>query len=148
MEAAMTSQTQAIKNTPWHLLAVGLTTLVWNAFGLMRFVTVQAGVVDPAALGLLELAVFASLPVWAAAFWGLWFAGGVAGAVLLLAKSKWARPAFGAALVGMMGSVAGVYSVTGTAWFLNAMPIAFSAALITLTALLYAISIRKHDILS
>ncbi len=91
--------------TPVHLWIVGGLALVWNAFGAidylmtrmrnLEYLSSMGG--DPNEL----LAYIDGFPIWAQAGWGLGVWGGVAGSLLLLARSRYAVWAFGVSLVGM-----------------------------------------------
>lgn len=93
--------------TPAHLWVVGVLALLWNAFGAydymmtrMRntdyFASMMPGV-DPGAV----LAWIDAFPIYAQFGWGLGVWGGVLGAVLLLARSRYAVWAFALSLVGI-----------------------------------------------
>ncbi len=94
---------------PWHLWAIGLLSLLWNAMGAFDYVMVQGRV--PSYLGDYtpeQLAYFTSYPTWAVATWatGVWFS--VLGSVFLLARSRFASTAFFIALLGLIAT--SVYS--------------------------------------
>jgi hypothetical protein len=88
---------------PAHLWIVGILSLLWNAFGcydyLMTNLHNQAYL---AAFPADQLAYFDSLPSWLTAFWALGVWGGLAGALLLLARSRHAILAFGVSVLGIV----------------------------------------------
>ncbi len=100
--------TSASARTPWHLWAVGLVSLLWNAFGGYDYTMSQMR--DPAYLeatmGPMGVSVdqatawLDSFPIWASALWALGVWGSVAGSILLLVRSRHAATAFGVSLVG------------------------------------------------
>lgn len=57
--------TEAVK-TPWHLWAVGIISLLWNAFGAMDYTMTKMGNAEYlAAFTPEQRAYFASFPIWA-----------------------------------------------------------------------------------
>lgn len=98
--------TAAEGRTPVHLWIVGIVATLWNAFGCydylmtrMRDTDYLAGMmpgIDPNAI----LAWVDAFPIWAQFGWGLGVWGGLAGAVLLLLRSRWAVWAFALSLLG------------------------------------------------
>jgi hypothetical protein len=95
--------TTAAGRAPAHLWIVGILSLLWNAFGcydyLMTNLHNQAYL---AAFPADQLAYFDSLPSWLTAFWAFGVWGGLAGALLLLARSRHATLAFGLSVVGIV----------------------------------------------
>ena len=92
--------------TPVHLWIVGVLALLWNAIGAFDYLMTRMRntdylasmmpTVDPNAM----LAWIDGFPIWAQFGWGLGVWCGVAGAVLLLIRSRWAVPVFAASLLG------------------------------------------------
>ena len=91
---------------PVHLWIVGALALIWNGFGCYDYLMTRMRnteylaemmpTVDPNA----ALAWVDAFPIWAQFGWGLGVWGGLLGAILLLARSRWAVPVFGLSLVG------------------------------------------------
>lgn len=115
-EAIESPATQA--GTPWHLWAVGIASLLWNAFGGYDYTMTQLR--DPGYLGMMSEqmgmsvaemnAFFDSFPAWASVLWALGVWGSVAGSVLLLMRSRHAATAFLVSLVSAVLSF--VYQYT------------------------------------
>ena len=92
--------------TPVHLWIVGVLALLWNAIGCVDYLLTRMRntdylasmmpTVDPNAM----LAWVDGFPIWAQFGWGLGVWGGLAGAVLLLLRSRWAYWAFGLSFIG------------------------------------------------
>jgi hypothetical protein len=92
--------------TPVHLWIVGLLATLWNAFGCYDYLMTRMRNtdylksmmpdVDPNAM----LAYVDSMPVWAAAGWGLGVWMGIAGSLLLLTRSRHAVWTLGLSFVG------------------------------------------------
>jgi len=86
---------------PAHLWIVGILALLWNAFGCYDYLmTNTRNQAYLSAFPADQLAYLDSLPSWVTAFWALGVWGGLAGAILLLARSRHAILAFGISLIG------------------------------------------------
>ena len=92
------------RGTPWHLWAVGVVSLLWNAFGAYDYTMSkvspqsyfhQRGLSDA------SVAYMLAFPAWLTAFWALGVWGSVAGSVLLLLRSRHAVIAFALSLLGL-----------------------------------------------
>ncbi|HVI05125.1 MAG TPA: hypothetical protein VM711_03420 [Sphingomicrobium sp.] len=143
--------TTAQAKAPAHLWVVGILSLLWNAFGcydyLMTNLRNQAHLSKFTAE---QLAYFDSLPGWLTAFWAIGVWGGLAGAVLLLARSRHAVLAFGLPLIG---AIVGL----GYQMFLARMPASLKTGMmgvmpwviIAVAALLlwYAMNSEKRGVL-
>src|SRR3546814_11846022 len=80
--------TEVVK-TPWHLWAVGIVSLLWNAFGAFDYVMTKLR--NPeymAAFTHEQQSFFYSFQLWANVGWALGVWGSVLGSVLLLARSR------------------------------------------------------------
>ncbi|HJP69674.1 MAG TPA: hypothetical protein VJ846_12305 [Sphingomicrobium sp.] len=94
--------------TPVHLWIVGTLALLWNCFGAydyvmtrthnMAYITQAMPGTDPNA----ALAWIEGMPMYAQVGWGLGVWGGVLGAVLLLARSRYALWAFAVSMLGIV----------------------------------------------
>lgn len=97
--------------TPIHLWIIGAIALLWNAFGCYDYLmtrTKGAAYVQsmmPTVDGEAFMAYVNGFPIWASIGWGLGVWGGVAGAILLLMRHRWAVPAL---LVSFVGAVLGI----------------------------------------
>jgi hypothetical protein len=93
---------------PVHLWIVGLLALLWNGFGCFDYFMTRtrgAGYIEsmmPGADGDAFMAYINGFPAWASAGWALGVWGGLAGAVLLLARSHHAVLALGLSLAGAL----------------------------------------------
>ena len=103
--------TTAQVRTPVHLWIVGSLALLWNCFGAYDYLmtrTHNLGYlarampgVDPAA----ALAWVEGMPLYAQIGWGLGVWCGLAGAVLLLVRSRYAVWAFAISMLGVVLSI-------------------------------------------
>ncbi len=136
--------------TPWHIWAVGSISLLWNAMGGVDYtLTHTHNAKWLAGTTVEQMAWFDQFPAWATSCWALGVWGAIAGSILLLLRSRWAVPAFGISLFGLIGSHIyqfgskapdGINTASGT-WFAAAL------AAIAVALLLYAIRMRKNGLL-
>ncbi len=89
--------------TPWHLWAVGVISLLWNAMGAFDYLMTQSqaewymGNFSPE-----QLEYFYNFPAWADAAWALGVWGAFLGSVALLLRRNWAVWLFGLSLLGVV----------------------------------------------
>ena len=106
----------SVGRTPWHLWAVGLLSLAWNAIGGIDYTMTQThNAAYLAAATPAQIAWFAGFPAWEVAAWALGVWGAIAGSLLLLARTRHAVAVFGLSLAGL--AVSSVYQ-----WFVNPPP--------------------------
>ena len=92
--------------TPVHLWIVGIVSLLWNCFGCYDYLMTRMRNTDSLAAAMpgadpsAILAWVDAFPLYAQAGWGLGVWMGLAGTILLLARHRWAVPAFGLSLIG------------------------------------------------
>ncbi|WP_332653367.1 hypothetical protein [Brevundimonas sp.] len=104
----MTDTTSMTTSTPWHLWAVGVVSLLWNAFGGYDFImTTTQGAAYMRASGFDQAMIdyFLAMPAWMYGPWILGVWGAVAGSILLLLRNKLAVWAFGLSLIGAVISL-------------------------------------------
>jgi hypothetical protein len=87
---------------PLHLWIIGALATIWNGFGAFDYLMTQtrnaeylAQFTDP------QRAYFESFPLWMEAAWAFGVWGGLAGSLLLLARSRHASTAFAVSLAGL-----------------------------------------------
>lgn len=96
---------------PLHLWIIGGLATLWGAIGSYDYVMTRMRNTDYLAAmmpGVDPQAVLAwidGFPIWAQIGWGLGVWGGLAGAILLLARSRWAVPVLAVSLIGAMFSL-------------------------------------------
>lgn len=107
---------QTVSKTPIHLWIVATLATLWNGFGCFDyFMTRTRGAAYIESMmhttdGEAIVAYINAFPIWAAAGWGVGVWGGLAGAILLLMRHRWAVPVLLASLVGAIVGI--VYQVT------------------------------------
>ena len=142
--------------TPWHLWAIGIVTLIWNAFGAWDYIMTQqrneaylASTMEPAGVSVADaIAYFDAYPVWADAAWALGVWGAVAGSILLLLRSRFAVPAFVISFFGLV--VTTLYSIAVPLPMPDqTVPIVFTIVIwiVTLALILYSRNMTKKTVL-
>jgi hypothetical protein len=137
--------------TPVHLWIVAILATLWNAMGCFDYLMTQtrnakylANFTDP------QRAYFESFPMWMEATWALGVWGGLAGSLLLLARSRYAVAAFAVSLAGLAVSTVYQYvlnsppedMMTGTMLAMNVVIWAIAIGL-----LVYAMRMRGRGVL-
>lgn len=143
--------------TPWHLWAVGVISLLWNAFGANDYLQTQLGnldymeavVTDMGVSAEDALAYFNGFPGWVHAFWALGVWGSVLGSVLLLLRLRYAVWAFAISMLGLAGTT--LYQVTSEQpeWATSRMSMIMSILIWSLATflLIYAVSMKNKGVL-
>ena len=137
--------------TPLHLWIVAVLATIWNAFGCFDYLMTQthnaqylANFTDP------QRVYFESFPVWMEAAWAFGVWGGLAGSLLLLARSRYAVAAFAVSLAGLAISTVYQYVLSTpppemTSGAMLAMNLVIWAVAIGL--LVYAMRMRARGVL-
>ncbi len=130
------AQLGAVK-TPWHLWVVGVVTLLFNAMGIVSYLTTKLGMLEDMGLTPEQIAFMNSYPAWISAFWALGVWGAFAGSVLLLLRSQWAAGAMVVATVGLVGTTLGNYAVLDVPAAMQAHALDVAIWAVTLFLLFY-----------
>jgi hypothetical protein len=149
----MTEATQAKSAaTPWHLWAVGIVGVLWNGFGVYDYLMTNTG--GEAYLRSMNIdeamiAYVMSMPSWMTAVWAVGVWGGLAGAVLLLLRMKWALYVFAASLAGFLTSLVYYYVLSNGMEIMGAGSLGLNGAILAgcLFFLWYAWSATKRGLL-
>ncbi|HEY6047598.1 MAG TPA: hypothetical protein VIV07_00970 [Sphingomicrobium sp.] len=105
---------------PAHLWIVGGLATLWMAFGCYDYsMTVTRNEKYLAMYGPDALAYFNSFPGWAVGLWALGVWGGLAGSLLLLARSRYAVLAYAVSLLGLLGTTVYQYGMSSMPASLN-----------------------------
>jgi len=97
----MAMATTAEGRAPAHLWIVGILSLLWNAYGCYDYLMMMTA--DPGWMSKFPqdaVTYWESLPSWLSGFWAVGVWGGLAGAVLLLVRSRYSVWAYGLSFVG------------------------------------------------
>lgn len=137
---------------PLHLWIVAGISLLWACVGGYDYTMTQMknqrylALLSEARRGFLEAA-----PVWFDAAWAVcvWFA--ILASLLLLTRARLARPAFGIALLGLMGAVAYCFALAEPSVFAVTGPYAFGIAAVMFAILFvlwrYAAAMTRRGVL-
>ena len=137
--------------TPLHLWIVGALATVWNGFGSLDYTMTQLR--HPAWMSQMteeQRAFVESAPYWLDATWAMGVWGGLFGAVLLLAKSRYAVVAFAISLLGLAGNTLSQMTLPEPSPHLDSGGgLALHAAVwaIAIILLVYALRMRRRDAL-
>jgi hypothetical protein len=129
--------------TPMHLWVVGVLAAVWNGFGALDYTMSQTR--NPAWMAQMtegQRAWLEAAPAWADAAWAFGVWGGLAGSLLLLARSRHAVTAFILSLAGLASPMPSGHMDGGAAIALHVAIWAAATAL-----LLYALRMRGRGVL-
>jgi hypothetical protein len=135
---------------PWHLWAVGIISLLWNAMGSVDYTMTHMHNADWLAnMTAEQIAWVDAFPVWATSSWALGVWGAVAGSLLLLMRSRFAVHAFAVSLLGLVGSHFYQYTSNAPAGLNTGSGTIFAAllAIVALALLLYARNMRARGTL-
>jgi hypothetical protein len=138
--------------TPWHLWVIGAVSLLWNGFGCFDFVnsaTRGAEYYRQMKMPEQAIALMQSYPSW---MWIVWFVGvfgGLAGAILLLMRRRWAFEAWAASLAGAVISLIYCAFLSDMIGALGVGAIVMPVVIVVICALLlwYAHAMRKRGVL-
>ena len=132
---------------PWHLWAVGIVTLLWNAIGVTSYLMTHLGKLDAMGMTAGQIAYFASFPVWANAVWALGVWGALAASLLLLARSRHAVTAAAISVVGLIGTTVFQYFVITVPAEMASLPLDAVIWATTLFTLWYTRKMRRAGVL-
>ena len=134
----MNGATLGAAKTPWHLWLVGVLTLLFNAMGIVSYMTTKLGMLAEMGLTPDQIAFMESYPAWISAFWALGVWGAFAGSVLLLLRSRYAVAAMVLATIGLVGTTIGNYAVIDVPASMQAPALDVAIWAVTLFLLFYA----------
>jgi hypothetical protein len=123
---------------PWHLWLVGVVTLLFNAMGIVSYLTTKLGMLAEMGLTPSQIAFMESYPSWISALWALGVWGAFAGSVLLLLRSRLAVAAMVVATVGLVGTTVGNYLILDVPADMQAPALDVAIWVVTLFLLFYA----------
>lgn len=132
---------------PWHVLAVGGLSLIWNVLCAVRYLAFQSGSLDIGTVAALQLVPFYDLPNIVMAAWAICTWGAVAGSALLLIRSKWTMPAFAFSLFGLIATSFYQFVLTANPVSIYETPVNLAVWIIALASLLYASLVESLGLL-
>lgn len=132
---------------PWHLWAVGIITLLWNAVGITSYLMTELGKLEALGMTPEQIAYFDSFPAWAIAVWALGVWGAFFGSLLLLFRSRHAVTALIVSVVGLVGTTIFQRVVTQVPPEMTNNALDIAIWVITLGTLWYAMKMRREGVL-
>jgi hypothetical protein len=135
------------KATPWHLWLVGVLTLLFNAMGILSYMTTKLGMLAEMGMTPEQIAFMDSYPAWASALWALGVWGAFAGSVLVLLRSRLAVPAMLVALLGLIGTTVYNYGMADVPASMEAPVLDVAIWVVTVFLLVYARAMRGAGVL-
>lgn len=151
MSESVAQRPVAPARAPIHLWIVGVLALLWNAYGAFDYVATQIqwepymGQFPQEALD-----YFYGFPAWVTACWALGVWGGLAGAVGLLLRRRWAVWMFAASLLGLLGTTTYSYLLSEGAAIMGSAGTIFTIVIwiIQIALLVYALRLEKNGVLT
>jgi hypothetical protein len=132
---------------PWHLWVAGVVTLLFNAMGIVSYLTTKLGLLAEMGLTPEQIAFMESYPAWISAFWALGVWGAFSGSVLLLMRSRWAVAAMVVGTIGLIGTTLGNYVVLDVPAAMQAPALDAAIWTVTLFLLFYSRAMAKSGVL-
>jgi hypothetical protein len=112
----MTATTDAPRaSTPWHYWLVSVVAILWNAIGAYDYLMSKLGGVAYLKKGGMtdaQIAHMQAYPVWMTADWAIGVWGGLLGALLLIARTRYAFHAFVASLAAFVVMLVYTYGLS------------------------------------
>ena len=132
---------------PWHLLVVGILTLLWNSIGAMSYTFTRLNMLESLDMTADQIAYFDSYPFWVNSVWALGVWGALVGSILLLVRSRHAVTAIVISVLGLIGTSIYQHVLTQTPQSLQSPGLAISIWLTTLFMLWYAMRMKSAGVL-
>lgn len=139
-----------LQTVPWHLWVVGVVSLLWNSMGVLDFtMTATRNEAYMSGFTQEQLNFFYGFPAWLIVFWAIAVGGGLMGSILLLSRSKWAVPVFGASLVSMVVTAIHNYGFDKMLEISGTFGAVFTGVIFVISVLLlwYAMAMRQRGVL-
>jgi len=142
---------QSTVKTPFHLWAVGILSLLWNAFGALDYTATQYRI--ESYMGQFpqeQLDYFYSFPSWVEAAWAVGVWGSLLGSIFLLLRKSWAVWLFGASILGLAASTVYNFVLSNGMEVMGEGAAVFTAVIWVIALLLffYASAMAKRGVLT
>jgi membrane-anchored protein YejM (alkaline phosphatase superfamily) len=137
---------------PWHFWIVGVLALLWNGFaGYDYTMSHVQGDAYYRQLGMTEAQItfMHAYPAWVTAAWAVGVWGSVVGAILLLARSRYAVHAFVVSLAGLLASLVYNFLLSNGAEVMGQMGSIMNVVILAILLFLiwYAWTMAKRGVL-
>ncbi len=123
---------ESAAKAPWHLWAVGIASLLWNAFGCYDYYMTNTGgdeYLRSYGMNEAQIAFYHAMPSWLTGAWAIGVWGALLASVLLLLRSKWAFHVFVISFAAFVVSVIYTYGFTNVAEVNGSMGMIMSAVI-------------------
>ncbi len=90
--------------TPWWFWLVAIVSLLWNAGGIISYLSTELGYLENLEMPAEQREYFYAFPAWAVAFWALGVWGAFFGSLALLLKSRFAVALYAISIIGLVGT--------------------------------------------
>ncbi|MBW8816210.1 MAG: hypothetical protein JF588_22565 [Caulobacterales bacterium] len=103
---------------PWHFWLATLIGLLWNAYGAYDYWMTKTGgdaYLRTSGMNDAQVAQYHSMPAYMTAVWAVGVWGGLLGAILMLARSRWAFHVFLASLAAFLVSLVYAFGLSDEA---------------------------------
>lgn len=142
---------EARPRAPVHLWIVGVLSLLWGLVGAFDYLATQTQM--ESYMGHFsdeQLAYFYGFPSWMVAAWAFGVWGGLAGAVGLLLRKRWAVWAFAVSLVGLAVSTLYNFVLSNGAEVMGSGAVVFTVViwLVAIFLFLYARAMAARGVLA
>lgn len=125
-------------DTPWHVWAVGVVAMIWNAMGAYGYVMTQTrNEAHFAQLTPEQIELFTTMPGWATSAYAFAVWTAVFGSILLLLKRAFATTVFGLSFIGMLISMFHNFALAGAASVMHVSQLVFTAAILIIAVALF-----------
>ena len=138
------------KKTPWHLWLIGVVSLLWNSGGAFDFIMTQTqNEKYMSSFTEQQLEFFYGFPAWVVVFWAIAVFGSLIGSILLLARSKFAVPVFGASLFSFIVTAIQNYGMSNAMEVTGAFGMIFSVVIFVIVSaqVWYSRAMRQAGVL-
>lgn len=95
-------------SAPWHFWLATLVAILWNSFGCYDYWMSQTGgdaYFHSSGMSDAQIAYFHAMPAYMTGVWAIGVWGGLAGAILMVARMRLAFPVFAASLTAFAASL-------------------------------------------
>jgi hypothetical protein len=140
--------TQAPSKTPWHLWAVGVFALLFNAIGVVDYVmSLAQGAAYQASVDMTpdQIAHYQGMPAWMMLVWATGVFGAFGASVLLLLRRQWALPVFIVSLAAFLVSLFYTYVLTNGGAIMGRQ-MAITSAVIAVLLVLFSAYARLQSL--
>ncbi len=135
------------QKTPWWFWLVAVAALLWNAGGVISYLSTELGYLENLEMPAEQIEYFNNFPAWAVAFWALGVWGAFLGSVALLFRSRFAVTLYAISIIGLIGTTYYQRVASQLPAGLDGWGFAILIWVITIALLLFSMAMRNRAIL-